>query len=239
VERYALNVWDQRFLSLTGGSLEALVSLPQEYDDGAQPVRHWPLVLFLHGRGERGSDLEAVLRHGVPPVVLRRADLPFITISPQCPADDEWIDHHNGLLELLRYATSYLSVDTQRIYLTGLSMGGRGAWRLAVEQPQLFAAVVPICGRMPDMESFLQRLPALREKPIWVFHGAKDEVAPIEDSDRIVAALRELGSHVRYTVYPEADHDSWTQAYAEEELWAWLSQQRLAERCSSCGGQSR
>jgi predicted peptidase len=160
--------------------------------------------------------------------VLRRPDFPFITLSPQCGADGEWIDSHNELLELLRYATTHLSVNSERIYLTGLSMGGRGAWRLAVDQPQLFAAVVPICGRMPDMENFLQRLPVLREKPIWVFHGAQDGVAPIGDSDKIVAALRGLGSDVRYTVYHEAGHDSWTQAYAEEELWAWLAQQRLA-----------
>ncbi len=94
-------------------------------------------------------------------------------MSPQCPNDSERIDHHHALLALLHYATSNLAVDAQRIYLTGLSMGGRGAWRLAVEHPELFAAVVPTCGSMPDLDSFLQCLPVLRYKPIWVFHGAK------------------------------------------------------------------
>jgi predicted peptidase len=235
MERYALNVWDQHFLSLTGGALPALVSLPAAYDDDAVPPPHWPLILFLHGRGERGSDLESVLRYGVPPVVLREPDFPYITISPQLPDGCEWIDHHASLLEILRYVTTHLAVDPQRVYLTGLSMGGRGAWRLAAAYPGLFAAVVPICGQMPDMDNFLQQLPALQEKPIWVFHGGKDDVAPVGDSDRIVAALRELGSDVRYTIYPDAGHDSWTQAYAEPETWAWLGEQRLAAVHSTAG----
>jgi predicted peptidase len=172
MDRYALNVWDQRFLSLTGGALSALVSLPQAYDDDAVPPQRWPLVFFLHGRGERGSDLEAVLRYGVPPVVLRDASFPFITLSPQLPEDSEWVDYHAELLAMLRYITTNLAVDPQRVYLTGLSMGGRGSWRLAVERPELFAAVVPICGSMPDLDSFVQHLPVLAGKPIWVFHGA-------------------------------------------------------------------
>jgi predicted peptidase len=164
----------------------------------------------------------------VPPVVVRDASFPFITLSPQLPEDSEWVDYHAELLAMLRYITTNLAVDPQRVYLTGLSMGGRGSWRLAVERPELFAAVVPICGSMPDLDSFVQRLPVLAGKPIWVFHGAKDAVSPIAYSDRIVAALRELGSDVRYTVYPEANHDSWTPAYAEDELWMWLGEQRLA-----------
>jgi predicted peptidase len=226
MEHYALNVWDQRFLSLTGGALPALVSLPQEYDDDAAPVKQWPLILFLHGSGERGSDLEALLRYGVPPLVLCEPAFPYITVSPQLPEGCEWNDYHPALLEILRFVIAHLAVDAQRVYLTGLSMGGRGTWRLAVEYPGLFAAVVPICGRMPDLDDFVTRLPALRDKPIWVFHGAKDDVAPVAHSDQIVAALRDLGTDVRYTVYPDTDHDSWTPAYAEPQLWAWLAAQR-------------
>ena len=228
MDRYALNVWDWRFLSLTGGALSALISLPHEYNDDTVSPKRWPLVFFLHGRGERGSDLEAVLRYGVPPVVLGRPDFPFITLSPQLPDGHEWVDYHAELLAMLRYVTTNLSVDPQRIYLTGLSMGGRGAWRLAAEHPELFAAVVPICGGMPDLASFLLRLPALVSKPIWVFHGAQDDVAPIATSDRIVAELRSLSSDVRYTAYPDAGHNSWSPAYAEDELWGWLEEQRLA-----------
>lgn len=227
MDRYALNVWDWRFLSLTGGALSALISLPLGYNDDTPSPRHWPLVFFLHGRGECGSDLEAVLRYGVPPVVLGRPDFPFITLSPQLPDGHEWVDYHAELLAMLRYVTANLAVDPQRIYLTGLSMGGRGAWRLAAEHPELFAAVVPICGGMLDLNSFLLRLPALVGKPIWVFHGAQDDVAPIADSDRIVAELNSLGSDVRYTIYPDSGHNSWSPAYAEDELWAWLAEQRL------------
>ena len=228
MDRYALNVWDRRFLSLTGGDLSALVSLPPEYNDDIIPPTRWPLVFFLHGRGERGSDLDAVLRYGVPPVVLSRPDFPFITLSPQLPDGHEWVGYHAELLAMLRYVTANLAVDSQRIYLTGLSMGGRGAWRLAAERPELFAAVVPICGGMPDLDSFLLRLPALVGKPIWVFHGAQDDVAPIAHSDRIVAELRSLGSDARYTIYPDAGHNSWAPAYVEDELWAWLAEQKLA-----------
>ena len=228
MDRYALNVWDWRFLSLTGGALSALISLPHEYNDDTVSPKRWPLVFFLHGRDERGSDLEAILRYGVPPVVLGRPDFPFITLSPQLPDGHDWVDYHAELFAMLRYATANLAVDPQCVYLTGLSMGGRGAWRLAAERPELFAAVVPICGGMPNLNSFLLRLPALVGKPIWVFHGAQDDVAPIADSDRIVAELRALGSDVRYTIYPDAGHNSWSPAYAEDELWTWLGEQRLA-----------
>ena len=140
-----------------------------------------------------GATWTALLRHGVPPLVLARQDFPFITLSPQCPEDGEWGDRLAGVLDLLRFVSTTYAVDSQRIYLTGLSMGGRGAWQLAVEHPDLFAAVVPICGRVPDMPDFFERLPVLRDKPIWVFHGAQDEVVPIGNSDRIVAVLRDMG----------------------------------------------
>ena len=226
---YSLNVWKTHFLKLSptiedGQALPALLSLPLDYEPFL-PVRR-PLVVFLHGRGERGRDLEALLRYGVPPLVLAREDFPFITLSPQCPEDSEWGDRLAGVLDLLRFVSTTFAVDSQRTYLTGLSMGGRGAWQLAVEHPERFAAVVSICGRVPAMPDFFDRLPVLRDKPIWVFHGAQDEVVPIADSNRIVAALRNIGSDVRYTVYPDAGHDSWTPAYAEEELWAWIGGQR-------------
>ena len=154
--RYALNVWDWRFLSLTGGALSALISLPPEYNDDTVSPKRWPLVFFLHGRGERGSDLETVLRYGVPPVVLGHPDFPFVTISPQLPDDHEWVDYHAELLAMLRYVTANLAVDPQRIYLTGLSMGGHGALFLALRHPDIFGAAGSMSGGVDLRESHNQ-----------------------------------------------------------------------------------
>jgi predicted peptidase len=106
-------------------------------------------------------------------------------------------------------------------------MGGRGTWQLAVEHPERFAAIAPICGRVPDMPDFFERLAALRAMPAWVFHGARDEIIPIDNSNRMVAALRELGNEVRYKIYPEAGHDAWTATYANPELYEWFLAHRL------------
>jgi predicted peptidase len=131
------------------------------------------------------------------------------------------------LLALLDDLAGTYAIDQRRVYLTGLSLGARGAWRLAANTPARFAALAPICGRRPDGMRNTEDVQALREIPTWVFHGALDEVVPIEESDIIVAALRAHGASVRYTVYPAAGHDSWTSAYAEPELYTWmLSQHR-------------
>ena len=123
-------------------------------------------------------------------------------------------------------------MDDHRLYLTGLSMGGRGAWRLAMLNPNRFAALAPICGRIPNLPGFLDNLSTLRRLPIWVFHGANDQVVPIENSQKIVAALQTLGGNVQFTIYPNADHDSWTATYANPVLYEWLGQHSNANKLS-------
>jgi predicted peptidase len=207
--------------------LHYLLWLPD--GDAADGRETWPLVLFLHGRGERGDDLSMLTRYGLPARLAQGFALPAIVAAPQCPAHSDWSLHDDALLALLDQLLASYPVDRRRVYLTGLSMGGRQAWRLAATNPERFAALAPICGRRPDMMRTSEDVQPLVDLPIWVFHGAQDQVVPIEESNAIVAALRAYGADVRYTIYPEAGHDSWTQAYAEHELYTWLFGQRRGE----------
>jgi len=184
--------------------------------------KRWPTILFLHGAGERGNNLKAVEVHGPPKIVKTRKDFPFIVIAPQCPNGVWW--NAPMLDDLLNEVAAKYPVDLDRVYLTGLSMGGFGSWALATEYPDRFAAVVPICGGGDPLD-----VERIKDVPIWVVHGGKDSVVPVEESQRIVEALRKVHGRVRFTVYPEADHDSWTATYANEDLYAWLRRQRRAQ----------
>lgn len=198
-------------------SLEYLLFLPANYtvDDD----RLWPLILFLHGAGERGSDLEKIRKHGIPKIIDDKPDFPFVAISPQCPADDWWTMDFivECLVGLLNTVQSNYRIDQARIYLTGLSMGGYGTWALAERLPDRFAALAPICGA-----GHPERIAAIAHIPTWIFHGEKDQVVQPEESDRMYHALKEAGSEVKYTLYPEAAHDSWTQTYKNPELFDWF-----------------
>lgn len=190
----------------------------------------WPLILFLHGSGERGDDLALLEREGLPRRLAEGAALPCVVAAPQCPAASDWELQAPALLALLDDLQARYPVDPDRIYLTGLSMGGRGAWLLALLRPERFAAVVPICGRRPGPLRPGEIPAPLARLPIWAFHGARDQIVPVTETEAIVAGLRAAGSDVRCTIYPEADHDSWTAAYAEPELAPWLFAQRRAAR---------
>ena len=190
--------------------------LPDGYDQEAEKT--WPLMLFLHGKGETGKDIEKVKVHGPPKIVESRKDFPFIVVSPQAEYA-RW--NPERLVQLLDHVVKTHRVDTQRIYLTGLSMGGYGTWALAAAYPDRFAAIVPICGGGDPGTA--ERLKGL---PIWAFHGAKDRVVPISRSQQMVDAIRAAGGDVVFTVYPDAAHDSWTWTYDDPDLFAWLADQR-------------
>lgn len=199
--------------------LDYLLYLPDGYDQ----KEAWPLLVFLHGAGERGDDLALVKKHGPPKLVEAGKSFPFIVVSPQCPSGQWWSTKTLELKTLIDHVCDELKVDENRIYLTGLSMGGFGTWSLAAYAPDRFAAIAPICG---GGEILATR--ALRKMPIWVFHGAKDPVIPIERSEVMVNALKRAGSDVKFTVYPEALHDSWTETYDNPEFYAWLLEQKLS-----------
>ncbi|MBD2439391.1 prolyl oligopeptidase family serine peptidase [Nostoc sp. FACHB-110] len=176
-----------------------------------------PTIIFLHGSGERGSNLEDVKRHGIAKVVEEQPDFPFIAISPQCPTGKFWLV--NKLSVLLDEALANYPIDSDRIYLTGLSMGGYGAWHWGATESHRFAAIAPICGGGEPEEAR-----SLKNIPVWAFHGAKDKIVPLNESEDMVAALKACGGNVKFTVYPEAEHDSWTQTYHNPELYEWFLQ---------------
>ena len=200
--------------------LNYLLYLPKEY--GSEKDKKYPLILFLHGAGERGDDLNKVKVHGIPKIIEREDDFPFIAVSPQCPANSWWTFESEliALNALLDDIVSKFSVDEDRIYLTGISMGGFGTWALAMKYPERFAAIVPICGGGDP-----KNISAIKDIPAWVFHGAKDNTVKLEESEKMVNALKECGGNVQFTVYPDADHDSWTVTYDNPELYKWLLEQ--------------
>ncbi|SFJ55368.1 Alpha/beta hydrolase family protein [Paenibacillus sp. UNC496MF] len=201
-------------------SLNFLLHIPDGYEKDS--TKKWPLILFLHGSGERGDNVERVAIHGIPKIVQQQTDFPFIAVSPQCPEDSFWGAEMDALILLLDEIVMSHNVDATRVYLTGLSMGGYGAWQLGAIHPDRFAAIVPICGGGNP-----KRVEALKKTPVWVFHGAQDKVVPISESENMVEALQAIGGNVKLTVYPDADHDSWTETYENPKLYEWLLQHSL------------
>ncbi|MEN7550503.1 alpha/beta hydrolase [Rapidithrix thailandica] len=188
----------------------------------------YPLLLFLHGSGERGEDLEKVKTHGPPSFLNDSTDFPFVVVSPQCPEGQRW--NIPLLLRLLDQIEQKLPIDTDREYVTGLSMGGFGTWELAQAAPSRFAAIAPICGGGDST-----RLCVMKHVPTWVFHGGKDQVVPPAYSEKMVKGLRALGAEVKYTLYPELYHDSWSITYANPELYKWLLQHKRGHNSYALG----
>ncbi len=192
-----------------------LLYLPKDYDK----QELWPLLLFLHGAGERGDDLELVKKHGPPKLIAAGKDFPFIVVSPQCPKERWW--EPIELVALLDELSSKYKVDSDRIYVTGLSMGGFGSWRLASYAPDKFAAIAPICG---GGEKYWTR--RFAHLPVWAFHGAKDTGVPPERSQMMVDELKKKGGNPKLTIYPESGHDSWTETYNNPKFYEWLLVQK-------------
>lgn len=199
--------------------LNYLVYLPKGYSNDD---KKWPLVLFLHGSGERGDSLDSVKRNGLPMLVDDGKDFPFILISPQCPLGRRW--DILSLITLLDEAEKIYRVDTERVYVTGLSMGGEGTWKLIMAEPHRFAAAAPVCGRTGS--AYLDAC-RLKNLPIWIFHGGMDDVVSLDESVRMVKALDACGNDVKYTVYPKTNHNAWTEAYNNPELYKWLLEHHL------------
>jgi len=190
-----------------------LLFLPKDYVKTGNPS---PLIVFLHGSGERGADLEKVKAWGPPAIVEKNPNFPFVVVSPQCPEGQWWNTYL--LKAMIDEVLAKYNVDKSRVYLTGLSMGGFGAWELAEQFPDYFAAVAPICGGgNPFLASRLKNV------PVWVFHGKKDESVPEQQSAIMVDALKKIGANVEYTVLPEGGHsDAWIYAYDKAGLFDWF-----------------
>lgn len=187
-----------------------LIYLPENYSK----TEKFPLIMFLHGSGERGDSLALVKKNGLPKIA-GEMNLPFIIVSPQCPAEKWW--DAEALKYLLDDIFKKYNVDKSRVYLTGLSMGGTGTWEMGWKYPEYFAAIAPVCGSGNDL-----RVCLMKDLPVWAFHGAKDDVIPLHASQEMVDALKECDGNVKFTVYPEADHDAWTETYNNPELYKWF-----------------
>jgi len=195
-----------------------LIALPENYNEQEK----CPLMIFLHGRGEWGNDLSRVKIHGPPKNVKEKNATPFIIVSPQSPKGEWW--KVEKLSKLLDHILATTKADPERVYLTGLSMGGFGTWAWAAREPRRFAAAIPICGggNPNDAEKLV-------ELPIWAFHGAKDNVVAISRSQAMVDAIQEAGgTKAKLTVYGEAGHNSWTKTYDNPEIYKWLLSHRRA-----------
>jgi predicted peptidase len=214
--------------SKKAAKIHFLFYLPETY--GKNPQKKWPLMLFLHGMGERGKDLELLKKHPLPKILEQQKDFPCIVISPQLPLDKRlWDDLIDPLKDLLDQVLATYSVDTHRIYATGLSMGGAGTWNFALRYPKYFAAIVPIAGAYKFRRKEIpETICDLKNLPIWAFHGGKDEAVQSWQTAILADALKACGNTIRFTLYPEADHpQSWIQAYADPELYKWLFKQTL------------
>lgn len=191
--------------------------LPVDY--GKPGHERWPVVLFLHGSGESGDNLDDVKKHGPTKEVLNGRNFPFILVAPQSPVENGWDPY--VLTALLNEIEAKYHVDRDREYLTGLSMGGFGTYTLAALTPQRFAAIAPICGG-----ASVRIAPLLKGVPIWSFHGDKDPIVPLRMEQPIIDALTKQGGEVKFTVVENGGHDVWTQIYAGEDIYNWLLQHK-------------
>lgn len=205
-----------RTVEAGGETRRYVVYVPADYT----PERAWPMILFLHGAGERGSDGLRQIAVGLGTAVMAdRAQWPFIIVFPQCPTGVHWISQEETLLAMMRREQGAFNVDPERLYLTGLSMGGFGTWAFGAKHPDLFAAFAPICG---GGEAAMA--PPFRGKPVWAFHGDGDTVVPPERSVAMVDAVRAAGADVQMTMLPGVGHNSWDAAYREHGLAEWFLQ---------------
>lgn len=202
--------------------------LPEGYDPDDKETK-WPVIYFLHGIGERGDDLNELLSYGVPKYIMETGSLDAIMIAPQCPGNSHWADTNDEEPKLKAFIEENLekyNIDPDRMYLTGLSMGGRGTWKQALAMPDTFAAIAVVCGRTNSYD-----FSGILDMPIWMFHGAIDDTVPFKNVNLIVEKLCGQGhEYFKLTVYPFLSHDTWTPAYSRPDLYEWLFTQNLQNR---------
>lgn len=192
--------------------LDYFIRFPDGYRDGEK----YPVIVFLHGAGTRGDDIEILRNHVFFKEIAKHADFPFIVVAPHCKKN-MWYDVFERLKRLVLYVANSTFADINRIYLMGASMGGFGSWQLAMSLPELFAAVVPICGG--GLKWSASRLVNV---PIWAFHGGKDTLVEPEESIKMVDAVNKCGGNAKLTLYPENGHDAWTATWRNYEVFEWL-----------------
>lgn len=228
-----------RSVKVHGTTYAYSVYVPHAFDAS----RHWPVILFLHGSGERGSDGLRSTQIGVATAIRANPErVPAIVVFPQAPVDSRWLgEPADAAMAALETSIAEFHGDRRRVYLTGLSMGGYGTYHLALAHPDTFAALVIVCGGLMPHETTtaVQQSPltigagdpyaftahALRHLPIRIFHGDADPVIPVAESRRMAEALTAEGADVRYVEFPGVGHNAWDRAFGDAQLWDWLLKQ--------------
>jgi len=200
-------------------SYRYLSCLPKDY--AADTARTWPVVIYLHGGSDRGTDLKKLYSSGIPDQVYRGREFPFLLLAPQCPlhlrwSTDDWFENFYTEVRA-RYR-----IDTDRVYLTGPSLGGSGTWYLAARYPEMFAAIAPMSGFTSHLDFVDKNLDRLLEVPVWAFHGKLDTVVPFEETERIVSRLEGANRNLRFSAEPALGHEIHWQVYPGREIYDWL-----------------
>ena len=221
VTQYTCEVIDMQELQL--GKLRYLITFPEGFSD----EKRYPIILFLHGAGSRGSDIRNLISNPFFKLTEKHERFPFVCIAPLC-SENTWFDLWEHLEKLVVEIAGLPFADQNRIYLMGASMGGYATWQLAMSMPRYFAAIVPICGG-----GMYWNAARLVNVPVWAFHGAKDAVVLLEESVKMVEAVKRSGGKAKLTVYPENGHDAWSDTYSDPNVFLWLLQHRC-ENGNAC-----
>ena len=193
--------------------------LPRDYDPDT--VKKWPLIIYLHGGSDRGTDLNKLYASGIPDQIYRGREFPFIIISPQCPEHIRW-STDNWFENFYKEVTDKYRVDTNRVYLTGLSLGGSGTWYIAAKYPDKFAAIAPISGFTSHLDYIDKNIDRLIDMPLWAFHGKIDNVVPFEETERIIKKLEGKNKDLKFSVEPDVGHWIHWLVYPNQELYDWF-----------------
>ncbi|MBO5453264.1 MAG: prolyl oligopeptidase family serine peptidase [Clostridia bacterium] len=194
------------------GKLNYLIRFPENYQSGEK----YPVLIYLHGAGTRECDISEITNGGAYKYAESDKEFPFILAAPHC-TENSWLDLFETLEEWVKMITSQDFCDKERVYLTGASMGGYATWSLAMSMPEYFAAIVPVCGGGMAWNTY-----RLRNVPVWAFHGAKDPIVLCSESEEMVRRTNKNGGNARLTVYPENEHDAWTDTYSNPEVYKWF-----------------
>lgn len=196
------------------GNLRYIIRYPKGFSEN----KRYPVILFLHGAGTRGDDMSRLVSHPFFVLTEKHESFPFVCVAPLC-SENTWFDLWEHLEKLVTEIAELPFADQSRIYLTGASMGGYAAWQLAMSMPEYFAAIVPVCGG-----GMYWNAKRLVDIPVWAFHGAKDRNVLLEESVKMVEAVNRRGGEAKLTVYPENEHDAWSDTYSNPDVFAWLLQ---------------
>ena len=192
------------------------------YNYKSEELKNYPVIFFLHGASLRGDDINKIKKYGIPKLIDEGKDFDFIAISPQCPSGLTWASEDWFLKTFEDVKTRY-HIDTNRVYLTGMSLGGEGTWYIAEKFPDIFAAVAPVCGRTSNIKSIIKDVHKLSQLPIWIFHGEKDKIYLVSESDEIYKVLIKINKDVKYTRYPDLGHgETHDTTYKNDELYHWF-----------------